>query len=64
MTKYRVYGLFTGSKYLGEFEAETKEGAIDLAAESDANFACLCHQCSDELELDESSAQDFQAEQA
>jgi Fe2+ or Zn2+ uptake regulation protein len=64
MTKYRVYGLFTGSKMLGEFEAEDESEAIDMAAESAANHVSLCHHCSRKISLNDYSAQDFEAEQA
>ena len=60
--KYRVYGIWTGSKFLGEFEANSEEGAIDMAAESEANYVGLCHQCAHELEVDEPFAQEFQVE--
>lgn len=62
MPKFRVTGLFTGSKFLGEFEAATEEEAIRLALCSDENHASLCHQCTRELELDEYSAQDAVAD--
>lgn len=62
MPKFRVYGVFTGSRYLGEFEAETAEAAEQLAAESGENHVCLCHQCSSEIELDDVSATTFVVE--
>lgn len=46
--KFRVYASVVGSKYLGEFEAETKEEAIKMA-EADACVS-LCHQCDSECE--------------
>ena len=64
MPKFRVYGIFTGSKFLGEFEADTEGAAIEAASESDENFVCLCHQCASQLDLDEYSAQEFQTERA
>ena len=48
MPKFSVYASVTGTKYLGRFEANTKEGAIALAA-PDA-FVSLCHQCDSECE--------------
>jgi hypothetical protein len=45
---FSVYGVVTGSKYLGRFEANTKEEAIKLAS-GEASVS-LCHQCSDECE--------------
>jgi hypothetical protein len=46
--QFRVYGVVSGSKYLGVFEAETKEEAIKLATPEAS--VCLCHQCSEECE--------------
>lgn len=60
MTKYRVYGTVTGSKYLGEFEADTKEEAMDKAAESDECYVSLCHQCA--READGAEIHEFHAE--
>lgn len=50
MPKFRVVGKVSASKYLGEFEAETEEEAIELALNSDEACICLCHQCSPEAE--------------
>jgi hypothetical protein len=50
MPKFRVWAAVTGTKYLGEFEAETKEQAEEMALVSDAASVRLCHQCSDECE--------------
>lgn len=48
--KYRIYGVVTGSKYLGEVEADSKEEAAEKAFEQlDVAFH-LCHQCVDEAE--------------
>lgn len=62
--KFRVYGIATGSKYLGEFEADSEEQAKEMAANSDENHICLCHQCARELEVDDFSFQQFQVEKA
>lgn len=62
MRKYAVYGVMTGSKFLGEFEANSPEEAKEMAANSEQNNVCLCHQCADEIELNEFSFQDFQVE--
>lgn len=59
MAKFAVYGVFHGTKYLGEFEAETAMDAEEMAAESEANFVSLCCHCANELELDDSSAMEF-----
>lgn len=50
MPKFRVYATVTGGKYIGEFEAENKEAAIDAATQSDAACVSLCHQCASECE--------------
>ena len=50
MPKFYVTGVVSGSKYLGEFEAETEEQAIEMALASDRVAVCLCHHCSSECE--------------
>lgn len=62
MKKYAVYGVMTGSKFLGEFEANSPEEAQEMAANSEENSVCLCHQCSDEIELNDFAFQEFQVE--
>lgn len=47
---FRVFASVMGSKYLGEFQAATKEEAEDMALKSDAASISLCHQCSHECE--------------
>jgi len=51
MPKFNVYAIYTASKSLGEFEADTKEAAIAMAEESGDVFASICHQCSREIEI-------------
>jgi hypothetical protein len=46
--KFNVYATVTGSKYIGEFEADTKEEALEKAA--DECYVSLCCQCSRECE--------------
>lgn len=53
MPKYKVYSIATASVYLGEFEAETKEAAMDLAVKENPPHVSLCHQCAGEIELGE-----------
>lgn len=53
MPKFDVTGIVTGSKYLGQFEADNKEAAIELALISGAAWVRLCHQCSDECDSPE-----------
>jgi hypothetical protein len=48
--KYSVHASVAGSKYLGVFEAENEEAAIELALRSDAAYIALCHQCAGECE--------------
>lgn len=59
MPKYRVYSLATASLFLGEFDAETEDQAIELAIKENPPHASLCHHCSDEIELG-----DFYTEEA
>ena len=61
MPKFNVYATVTGGKYIGEFEAETKEKAIEMAQESDNASVSLCHQCSPECEDPECT--EFHADQ-
>lgn len=63
MPKFRVYALYTGSRYLGEVEADDKEQAHDKALQMDSSV-CLCHQCAGELELDDNNAQEFLIDKA
>lgn len=44
--KYRVYAAVSGSKYLGEIEAENEEDAKDKALDLDEASISLCHHCS------------------
>jgi hypothetical protein len=60
---FMVYGLVTGTKYLGEFKAETADEAVDMALQSDANDVSLCHQCSGGFDLDNKSCMDATAEE-
>lgn len=59
MPKYRVYGIFTATKFLGEFDADSEEAAEDMAADCDKNHASLCHQCTSDIELDDIMASRF-----
>ncbi len=53
MPKYRIYSIATASVFLGEFEGDTKEQAIDRALEENPPHNSLCHQCAGEIELGE-----------
>lgn len=50
MAKFRVYGVIRATKYIGEFEAESKEQAEQMAWDSDEGYVSVCHQCSREVE--------------
>ncbi len=58
-----VYESVTGSKYVGEFEADTAEEAIELSYDSDGAGVSLCWSCSSECEdgtLDEFTAEEVE----
>ena len=46
MKKYSAIASAYGTVYLGEFEANSKEEAIEMALEETGDTICLCHQCS------------------
>ena len=48
MKKFHIYGTVVGGKYIGEYEVETEEQAIEIAWK-DARVS-LCHACSPECE--------------
>jgi hypothetical protein len=48
MPKFRIYAAVSGTKYLGEFEGNTKEEALAEAGRE--AFVSLCHQCDSECE--------------
>lgn len=50
MARFRIHGIVSGSKYLGEIEADNKEEAIEKGFELDACYVSMCHQCSREIE--------------
>lgn len=45
MAKYQVYGVISGSKYLGEVEASSEEEAEEKGCELETCCVCLCHHC-------------------
>lgn len=49
--KFRVYAMYSGTKYLGEFEADDAEAAKEQASETGDEYMTLCHQCADQIEL-------------
>jgi len=50
MPKYRVYGKVVGTKYIGTFEAATKEEAEQKAWDDDGAWVSVCHQCARDVE--------------
>ncbi len=48
--KFRVYAVFIASRNMGEFEADTKDEALEMAENADV-YTCLCHQCASEIDL-------------
>lgn len=50
MPKYAAYGVVQGTKYLGEFEAKSKEEAEDKALKSEFAHVSLCSYCISQCE--------------
>lgn len=49
--KYKAYGVVSGSRYLGEFEANSKEEAEEMVRDTHEGEAInLCWQCSKEVD--------------
>ena len=51
MPKYSVYAIFTASKHLGVFEAESADQAEDMASKEGDDSASLCWQCASEADV-------------
>lgn len=62
MKKYDVYAKVCGSKYFGEYEAESPEEAIEMAEEEEGCNISLCLSCADQVELGD--LYDFEAVEA
>ena len=60
MPKYRIFENFTASRFVGEFEGNNEDDAIEKAYEQDEGFGGLCHHCANELDLSDG---DFFAEE-
>lgn len=60
MPKYSIYASVVASKHIGEYEANSKEEAIEMAWK-DAHVS-LCHQCSGK-ELDEPQIEELHADE-
>lgn len=58
MPKFHVYGKVTGSRYMGEFEAESRQEAMEKADSEIGGAFSLCHQCSGKVEDAEVEAVD------
>lgn len=50
MPKFSVYGVVKATKYIGEFEAETKELAEQMAWDSDESYVSVCWHCAKEID--------------
>lgn len=48
MPKFSIHGVVTATKYIGEYEANSKEEAEAMAWE-DA-YVSVCHNCSSEVD--------------
>lgn len=48
MPKYSIYGVVAATKYIGEYEANSKEEAEEMAWQ-DAHVS-VCHQCANEVD--------------
>lgn len=62
---YHVTGTVVGGKYLGTYEAETAEQAVEKALNENGGHISLCHQCSGECEdgfVDEAVASEIEGE--
>lgn len=51
MPRYRAFGILDASKYLGEFEAENKKQAEEIAWNSKEQYVSICHNCSNKIDL-------------
>ena len=60
--EYNVYAQVGGGKFIGTFEAKSKEDAIKQASESNESHISLCHQCARECE--DAEITEFIAEEA
>lgn len=53
MAKYAVLGIIGASKFLGHYEAESEEEAIDKAEKNSSLYVSICHQCAEEIDIGE-----------
>lgn len=62
MPRFNVYAPIHGTKFIGSYEAATKEEAVEMAyedREADTDVR-VCHQCADKV--DELNLGDYTAE--
>lgn len=60
MKTWRCYGIVTGTKYLGEVQADTEEEAREKAMKLDTCYVSFCYHCSGECE--DAEVREFQVE--
>ena len=48
--KWDIYGAVSGTKYIGQVEAESEEEAVEKGCELDGCCVCLCHVCASECQ--------------
>lgn len=51
MPKYRAYVVFDASKHAGDFIADDKEQAEEMAWEDGDYHVSICHHCSDQFDF-------------
>lgn len=51
MARYAVYGIISASKFIGEFEADSKDEAIAKAQAEGDYHVSICHQCAREIDM-------------
>lgn len=51
MGTYRLYAIYTGSKYLGEVEADSAEAAEEMGWEHKELHVGLCHHCAHKIDI-------------
>lgn len=60
MSRYSVVGHVSASKWLGYFEANSPEEAVEMALDSQDAHVSVCHQCADEIsdpEIEDATAE-------
>lgn len=62
MKKYAVYEKMYASRFIGMFEAESKDEAISKAEKEDEGFGGLCWQCAGQVDVESSGEYDAEEE--